>query len=79
MSGFICPHCNETTNIFKKDGGKTMASELSLDFLGAIPLFSQICEAGDKGRPAVLQSEQIQEIFKSIVEKILIKLDIEKK
>lgn len=74
MSGFMCPHCNETTYIFKKDGGKNMAEELSLDFLGAIPLYSQICEAGDRGRPAVQQNENIAEIFKSIVEKILEKL-----
>jgi Mrp family chromosome partitioning ATPase len=74
MSGFICPHCNETTFIFKKDGGRTMAEEYSLDFLGAIPLFSQICEAGDKGRPAVLQNKKVEEIFKAIVDKIISKL-----
>jgi len=74
MSGFMCPNCNETTYIFKKDGGKNMAEQLSLDFLGAIPLYSQICEAGDRGRPAVQQNENIAEIFKSIVKKILEKL-----
>ncbi len=77
MSGFICPHCNEPTYIFKKDGGKNMAEDLSLDFLGAIPLYSQICEAGDRGRPAVLQNEEIEKIFKIIVEKILKKLEKE--
>ncbi|MCE7741391.1 MAG: Mrp/NBP35 family ATP-binding protein [Candidatus Heimdallarchaeota archaeon] len=74
MSGFICPHCNEPTYIFKKDGGKKMAEDLSLDFLGAIPLISQVCEAGDKGRPAVLLDEQVETIFKTIVEKILKKI-----
>jgi len=78
MSGFICPHCNETTYIFKKDGGKTMAEEFSLDFLGAIPLFSQICEAGDKGRPAVLLNNQVKDIFQRLVKKILEKIEIEK-
>ena len=74
MSGFICPHCNEPTYIFKKDGGKKMAEQLSLDFLGAIPLVTQICEAGDVGRPVVLTNDKVEKIFGEMVEKILKKI-----
>ena len=75
MSGFICPHCGEVTNIFKKDGGKNFAEQLSLNFLGSIPLVSAICEAGDIGKPAVLSNEIAKDSFDKIVEKILTKLE----
>ncbi|MCG3223652.1 MAG: Mrp/NBP35 family ATP-binding protein [Candidatus Heimdallarchaeota archaeon] len=75
MSGFVCPHCGEVTNIFKKDGGKNFAEQLSLNFLGSIPLVSAICEAGDIGKPAVLSSEIAKDSFDKIVENILTKLE----
>ncbi len=75
MSGFACPHCGEVTNIFKKDGGKNFAEQLSLNFLGSIPLVSAICEAGDIGKPAVLSNEIAKDSFDKIVEKILTKLE----
>ncbi len=77
MSGFACPHCGEVTNIFKKDGGKNFAEQLSLNFLGSIPLVSAICEAGDIGKPAVLSNEIAKDSFDKIVEKILTKLESE--
>jgi len=38
MSGFVCPHCAECTNIFSSEGGKLLAKELGLDFIGRIPI-----------------------------------------
>jgi ATP-binding protein involved in chromosome partitioning len=49
MSGFICPKCGETFNILGAGGGKHIAEELNVPFLGQIPLDSQICEDADKG------------------------------
>ncbi|NPD87332.1 MAG: Mrp/NBP35 family ATP-binding protein [Asgard group archaeon] len=74
MSGFVCPHCGETTNIFKKDGGKNIAEELSIEFLGAVPLIPAICVAGDVGKPAVLVDEESEKIFLEITNKIEKKL-----
>lgn len=70
MSGFVCPHCGETTNIFKKDGGKNIAEQLSIEFLGAVPLIPAICVAGDVGKPAVLVDEDSESIFLQITKKI---------
>jgi ATP-binding protein involved in chromosome partitioning len=53
MSGFVCSHCNETTNIFRKGGAKRAAEELGFPFLGEIPLDAAIAAAGDAGRPVV--------------------------
>jgi Mrp family chromosome partitioning ATPase len=76
MSGFVCPHCGEITNIFKKDGGKKIAEELALDFLGAVPLIPAICVAGDVGKPAVLVDEESETIFLEIIDKMEKKLNI---
>jgi ATP-binding protein involved in chromosome partitioning len=51
MSTFVCPHCGETTDIFKKDGGKRTAELLETAFLGAIPLDPKIVVGGDAGVP----------------------------
>ena len=46
--------------IFGKDGAKNLAEELKTPLLGQIPLVQSICEAGDAGRPAVLQKDTPQ-------------------
>ncbi len=51
MSGFVCPHCNETVDIFKSGGGEELARELELPFLGKIPMDPQVVMAGDDGKP----------------------------
>jgi ATP-binding protein involved in chromosome partitioning len=40
--------------IFGKDGGKRLADEFDIPFLGQIPLIQGIREAGDQGRPAMI-------------------------
>jgi ATP-binding protein involved in chromosome partitioning len=54
MSGFVCPHCGETTDIFKRGGAERTAELLGCRFLGRIPLDPQIAEGGDAGRPIVV-------------------------
>lgn len=46
--------------IFGKHGAKTLAEKLNVPLLGEIPLVQSICEAGDAGRPAVLQENTPQ-------------------
>ncbi len=55
MSGFVCPKCGECTDIFKSGGGKTMAENMSVPFLGRIPIDPDIVRACDSGRPYVEQ------------------------
>jgi len=50
--------------IFGKDGGKHLADQLDMNFLGQIPLVQSIREGGDKGAPAMLGGDiQTQEAF----------------
>jgi ATP-binding protein involved in chromosome partitioning len=51
MSSFVCPHCGEVTDIFKKGGGERISQLLETAFLGAIPLDPQIVLGGDAGVP----------------------------
>jgi ATP-binding protein involved in chromosome partitioning len=53
MSGLPCPYCNETIDLFKTGGGKSLAVEMNVPFLGCIPLDPQIAASGDEGRPFV--------------------------
>jgi ATP-binding protein involved in chromosome partitioning len=48
--------------IFGQDGAKNLAADLKVPLLGEIPLVQSICEAGDAGRPAVLQEQTPQAI-----------------
>ena len=43
--------------IFGRGGARSLAEELKVPFLGEIPLVQSIREAGDVGRPAVLQGD----------------------
>lgn len=53
MSGFTCPSCGETHDLFGRGGGERLAGELDLDFLGRVPIDPAVREAGDRGVPTV--------------------------
>lgn len=53
---------NNKYYIFGKDGAKKLAEKIGVPLLGEIPLVQSICEAGDAGRPAVLQEHTPQAI-----------------
>jgi ATP-binding protein involved in chromosome partitioning len=45
--------------IFGKDGGKNLADQLDLNFLGQIPIVQSIREGGDKGMPAMVGEDVV--------------------
>lgn len=51
MSGFVCPKCTHTSEIFRATtgGGRRLAEETKIPFLGAVPLDSRIGMACDYG------------------------------
>lgn len=53
MSGFACPKCGEVTQIFCSGGGKKIAEDMKVPFLGSIPMDPKIAEASDGGKPFV--------------------------
>ncbi len=58
MSGFVCPHCGETTDLFGRDGGRILAEASDLTFLGAVPLEPGVVQAADAGRPYVMENPE---------------------
>jgi ATP-binding protein involved in chromosome partitioning len=54
MSGFTCPHCGESADVFGRGGGRRLAEQAEVPYLGEIPLDVAVREAGDEGRPTVL-------------------------
>jgi predicted Fe-Mo cluster-binding NifX family protein len=51
MSGFVCPHCGKSSEIFKTGGGEQVAREMMVPFLGRVPIDPQIVNASDEGKP----------------------------
>ena len=78
MSGFICPKCDEKTDIFKSGGGEKMAIEMNIPFLGRIPIDPQIVHACDSGEPYIRQYSESQ-AAKSFNEAIIPILELDKK
>jgi ATP-binding protein involved in chromosome partitioning len=58
MSGFICPHCGQRTDVFKQGGGRRTAEVLGTAFLGAVPLDPAIVAGGDAGEPIMVAQPQ---------------------
>ena len=59
MSGFQCPDCGKTFDIFGKGGAREKAEELQIPFLGGLPIDITLRTAGDEGKLAdVIQSNE---------------------
>ncbi|HSL85045.1 MAG TPA: Mrp/NBP35 family ATP-binding protein [Thermoanaerobaculia bacterium] len=72
MSTFVCPHCGEETDVFKKGGGERTARLLETPFLGTIPLDPEIVLGGDLGKPIVVARPEGRhaEAFRKIAEAV---------
>jgi Mrp family chromosome partitioning ATPase len=68
MSYFVCPHCGERTDIFSSGGGKKIAAEREVEFLGEIPLAVAVREQSDRGIPVVAANPEAPEslIYKEL-------------
>jgi ATP-binding protein involved in chromosome partitioning len=77
MSTFICPHCGQATDIFKKDGGRRTAELLRTAFLGSIPLDPQIVLGGDDGKPIVVTDPQGPhgQAFRHVAEAVVLEVE----
>jgi len=73
MSGFTCPHCKKTIDIFKKDGGIKTSKDFNVPFLGKIPLDPKIVESGDSGKSFMVKDSKSNTVkaFEAITEKIV--------
>ena len=72
MSYFICPKCNEKTEIFSYGGGENTAKNLQVPFLGQIPIELDVRIGGDSGKPITVgkPDHEISKSFKDIASKV---------
>ncbi len=77
MSGFVCPHCNKKIEIFSSGGGKKMAQEEGVPFLGSIPIDPKVSADSDKGAPFIIshKDSSAAKAFMEIVSKIVVYLE----
>lgn len=60
MSGFTCPDCGKTYDIFGRGGARSKAEEMGVPFLGGMPIDITLRTAGDAGRLAdVIESDRV--------------------
>ncbi|WP_426090393.1 P-loop NTPase [Flavobacterium sp. DSR3-2] len=58
--------------IFGKEGARNLAEDLSVPFLGEVPIVQSIREAGDYGRPAAMQTGSVIEtVFEEITRNVV--------
>lgn len=56
MAGFRLPGSEDVVDLFGRGGGEALARELSVPFLGNVPLDLAVRQAGDEGRPTVVSA-----------------------
>jgi Mrp family chromosome partitioning ATPase/predicted Fe-Mo cluster-binding NifX family protein len=73
MSGFVCPHCGERTELFKSGGGGKMADDMNIPFIGAVPFDPAVVLSADKGEPFILKHPESEtgKVFTAIAAPIL--------
>ncbi len=72
MSGFICPHCRERVDIFKSGGGKDLAAEMVVPFLGQVPIDQEIVRQSDRGDSVMIKKPdgKIAKAFREILARL---------
>ncbi len=73
MSGFVCPKCGEVTQILRSGGGRAMAQDMGVPFMGSLPIDPLVAESGDEGRAFVMQhaTSHTAELMRSVVATLL--------
>ena len=76
MAVYCCPNCGHMEHIFGADGGKRMAADKGVDYLGALPLTMQIREQADSGTPTVVADPdgEIAGLYKAVARTVAIKV-----
>ncbi|MFM6991367.1 MAG: iron-sulfur cluster carrier protein ApbC [Rhodoferax sp.] len=72
MAVHVCSNCGHTEHIFGVDGGRKMAEQYGMDYLGALPLALHIREQADSGRPTVVADPdgEVAGIYKAVARRV---------
>ncbi len=76
MAVHVCSNCGHVEHIFGADGGKNMAAEYGMDYLGALPLNMQIRLQADSGKPTVVSDpdSDVATLYKAVARKVAVSI-----
>ncbi len=76
MAVHICTNCGHVEHIFGEGGGKKMAADYAMDYLGALPLDIKIRLQADSGKPTVVADPdgEVAGIYKAVARQVAIKI-----
>ena len=76
MAQHVCSQCGHVEHIFGAEGGKKMAKEYSMDYLGALPLDMQIRLQADSGKPTVVSDPdgEVAAIYKAVARQVAVSI-----
>jgi ATP-binding protein involved in chromosome partitioning len=76
MAVHICSQCGHAEHIFGEGGGKRMATEYGMDYLGALPLDINIRLQADNGKPTVVADPdgEVSAIYKAVARQVAVKI-----
>jgi ATP-binding protein involved in chromosome partitioning len=76
MAVHVCSNCGHIEHIFGADGGKKMAADYQMDYLGALPLNMQIRLQADNGKPTVVSDpdSEVAGIYKAVARKVAVSI-----
>jgi ATP-binding protein involved in chromosome partitioning len=74
MAVHVCSRCSHVEHIFGSDGGKRMAADFGLDYLGALPLAMQIRLQTDGGQPPVVADPdgEVAGIYRDVARRVAV-------
>ena len=74
MAVHVCSNCGHAEHIFGADGGKKMAAEYQMEYLGALPLDINIRLQADSGAPTVVSSPDSEAagIYKAVARRVAV-------
>ena len=76
MAVHVCTNCGHIEHIFGSDGGKKMAADYKMDYLGALPLNMQIRLQADNGKPTVVSDpdSEVAALYKDVARKVAVSI-----
>jgi ATP-binding protein involved in chromosome partitioning len=76
MAVHVCEKCGHVEHIFGEEGGKRLAAEYKMDYLGALPLNLSIRVQADNGRPSVVSEPdgEIANLYKAVARQVAVKI-----
>ena len=76
MAVHVCSKCGHVEHIFGADGGKKMATEYGMQYLGALPLDIQIRLQADSGKPTVVSDpdSEVAGIYRAVARQVALSI-----